>query len=276
MNQIAQTRLIWVLLVVAVIVPLIVPLGLPLGASPEGEAAYGFIDSLPQGSVTIMDIAIAPSNEGELWPMALAVARHHMAKGHKILTVTYVPDGIMYAQRIRDIAEKEYGYKYGTDILILPYRAGGESALAAMAENIRQSFDQDQYGTPLSGMPLWQEVTKIEDVALVSCYTAGDDHLWLARHVWAKHKVPCLGGTTALSAPEAVVYWKNGQLVGLISGVKGAAIYEQKIGKPAAATASMDGQSMGHIYLLLLIILGNVAFWMKKKQTKAAVEGGKA
>lgn len=277
MNQLTQTRLIWIILVVVVILPLIVPLGLPLGASPEGESAYAFIDKIPTGSITIMDIAIAPSNEGELWPMAMAVARHHMAKGHKIITVTYVPDGIMYAQRIRDIAEKEYGYKYGTDILILPYRAGGESALAAMAENIRQSFDRDQYGATLADFPLWQKVTKIEDVALVSCYTAGDDHLWLSRHVWAKHKVPCLGGTIALSAPEAIVYWKNGQLIGLISGVKGAAIYEQKIGKPGAATASMDAQSVGHMYLLVLIILGNVTFWMKKNRPlQPAGEGGKA
>jgi len=208
--------------------------------------------------------------------MALAVARHHMAKKHRIITVTYTPDGVMYAGKIRAIAEQEYGYKYGTDILVLPYRAGGESALAALAENPRQSFEQDQYGTPLAQYPLWQALTKIEDVAVFSCYTAGDDHLWLARHVYAKHKVPCIGGVIALSAPEAIVYWKNGQLVGLISGVKGAAIYEQKIGKPAAATASMDAQSMGHMYLFLLMVLGNVAYWRAKRHPAPQGKGGNA
>lgn len=276
MKQITQTRIIWAILVVVVFVPLLVPLGLPKGTSPEGDSAYNTIDRLPAGSVAIMDLAIAPSNEGELWPMALAIAEHHMSKGHKIITVTFVPDGVMYAQRIREVAEQQRGYKYGADILVLPYRAGGESALAAMAENIRQCYQQDQYGSPLSQYPLWQKVQKIEDVSLVSCYTASDDHLWLARYVWAQHKVPCIGGVIAISAPEAIVYWKNGQLVGLISGVKGAAIYEQKIGKPGAATASMDAQSMGHMYLLLLIILGNIIYWSKKKPVQAAAEGGKA
>ncbi len=276
-----ETRFIWIILTVAVLVPLLVPLGLPVGSSPEGESAYAFIDKMPKGAITIMDLAIAPSSEGELWPMALAIARHHMAKGHRIITVTYVPDGVMYAEKIRAVAEKEYGYKYGTDILVLPYRAGGESALAALAENIRQSFEQDQYKNALAQYPLWQAVQKIEDVALFSCYTAGDDHLWLSRHVWAKHKVPSIGGVIALSAPEAIVYYKNGQLVGLISGIKGAAIYEQKIGKPAAATASMDAQSMGHLYLFFLIVLGNVLFWKAKRWPAArsaapAKEGGNA
>jgi len=262
-----QTHLIWAILVIIVLIPLVRPLGLPIGPSPEGEAGYQFIDNLPGGSIAIMILEIAPSSEGELWPMALAVARHHLMKGHKVITATFVPDGIMYAEMIRKIAESEFGVKYGEDYLLLPYRAGQESALAAMAQDIRAAYTKDQYGRPLSKFPLWKKVQKIEDIALVSCYTAGDDHLWLARHVWGKHKVPCLSGNIALSTPEAIVYWKNGQLVGLISGVKGAAFYEQKIGKPGMATQSMDAQSMGHMYLLTLMIAGNVVFWMQKRKS---------
>ncbi|QUL99422.1 MAG: hypothetical protein IMF26_05095 [Candidatus Fermentithermobacillus carboniphilus] len=264
--QLKQTRVIWLVLVVIVLLPLIKPLGLPLGPSPETEAAYQFIDKLPSRSITIMDLSIAPSSEGELWPMALAIGRHHMAKGHRVIVTTFIPDGVMYAEKLKEVAEKEFGYKYGVDILVLPYRAGGETALVALADNIRQAYDRDQYGRSLSELPMWQDITKIEDIALVSCYTAGDDHLWLARHVWAKHKVPCLGGVIALSAPEAIVYFQNGQLVGLISGVKGAAYYESKIGKPGLAVQSMDAQSLGHAYLLFLMIAGNIVFWTSKRR----------
>jgi hypothetical protein len=264
-----QTHIIWVVLVLVVLLPLMFPLKLPLGPSPEGEAAYEFIDKLPPGSISIMVVETAPSNEGELWPMALAVARHHMEKEHRIIVTTFVPDGVMYAEKIRTMAESEYGYVYGEDLLILPYRAGGETALSSMADDIQAAYEQDQYNTTLAKYPLWADVQSIKDVSVVSCYTAQDDHLWLARHVWAKHQVPCISGNIALSTPEAIVYYKNGQLVGLLSGVKGAAFYEQKLNKPGMATQSMDAQSVGHLYLLLLMIGGNVVYWTQKKNGKS-------
>ncbi|HHW26591.1 MAG TPA: hypothetical protein GXX23_04515 [Firmicutes bacterium] len=275
MQQLKQTHIIWIVLTVAVLLPLIFPLKLPLGPSPEGEAAYSFIDNLPQGSISIMVLETAPSNEGELWPMALAVARHHMEKQHRIIMATFVPDGTMYAEKIRALAESDYGYVYGKDLVILPYRAGGETALASMADNIRAAYQQDHYGTPLTDYPLWADVKSIKDISVISCYTAGDDHLWLARHVWAKYQVPCISGNIALSTPEAIVYFKNGQLVGLISGVKGAAFYEQKINMPGLATQSMDAQSIGHLYLLLLMIGGNIVYWKQKKDGKNGKQGAK-
>ncbi len=262
-----QTHILWILLVAIVLLPLIKPLGLPLGHSPEGEAAYQAVESIPSGSAVIMDLSIAPSSEGELWPMALAIARHHMEKGHHIITTTFSPDGIMYADKIKTVSEEEYGYVYGADLIILPYRAGGETALVAMADDMKKAYDTDYYGAALSSMPLWKSVQNIEGISLVSTYTAGDNHLWLVRHIWAKHGVPCLGGVIALSAPEAIVYFQNGQLTGLISGVKGAAYYETKLGQPGLAVQSMDAQSLGHGYLLVLMILGNIVFWMKKKNT---------
>lgn len=270
-----QTQFIWVVLVLVVLLPLIFPLKLPLGPSPEGEAAYGFIDRLPPGSISVMVLETAPSNEGELWPMALSVARHHMEKGHRIIITTFVPDGVMYAEKIRAMAESEYDYTYGEGLLILPYRAGGETALSAMADDIKAAYQQDQYKTPLANYALWADVNSIKDISVVSCYTAGDDHLWLARHVWAKHQVPCISGNIALSTPEAIVYYKNGQLVGLISGVKGAAFYEQKLNKPGLATQSMDAQSVGHLYLLLLMIGGNVVYWTQKNNGKNGTQGVK-
>ncbi|MGI6642916.1 MAG: hypothetical protein ACOX3V_02735 [Bacillota bacterium] len=268
--KVKETRIIWLILVLVVLLPMIRPLGLPLGPSPEGEAAYETVDSIPQDAITIMDLSIAPSSEGELWPMALAVARHHMSKGHRIIAGTFNPDGIMYAEKIRAVAEQEYGYQYGTDFIILPYRAGNETAVVAMADDLTKAYEVDQYGTPLSDLPMWKDVRGIKDIALVSSYSAFDNHLWLARHVWAKHRVPCLGGVIALSAAEAITYFQNGQLAGVISGVKGAAYYETRIEKPGLAIQSMDAQSMGHGFLLVLMILGNIVFWKNKKDRGAA------
>lgn len=271
MDRMRATHLIWGLLVVVVLVPMVRPIGLPLGESPEGEAAYRFIDKLPPGSIALMIIETSPSAQGELWPMQLAVARHHLSKGHRIVTMSFVPDGVMYAQEMRDILVEETGAEYGDDIIILPYRSGGESALAGIADDIKGSFDEDAYQAPLSSLPLWNEIAKIEDFALVSAYTNGDDHLWLARHVWGKHKVPCVSGNIALSTAEAVTYFRNGQLVGLLAGAKGAAYYEQRIGRPGAATTSMDAQSLGHAFFLVLMLMGNIVSFAGRLQAKRKV-----
>ncbi len=81
MTQITQTRILWVILVFCVLTPMVFPLGLPLGPSPEGDAAYDFIHGLPAGSIAMMVIEVAPSSAGELWPMALAIGRHHLSLG---------------------------------------------------------------------------------------------------------------------------------------------------------------------------------------------------
>jgi hypothetical protein len=55
-----------------------------------------------------------------------------------------------------------------------------------------------------------------------------------------------------------------GQMVGLLGGLKGAAEYEMLIDKPGMGQRGMDAQSVCHLVIILLVIAGNVGYFMRK------------
>ena len=76
----------------------------------------------------------------------------------------------------------------------------------------------------------------------------------------SRYHLPMVAGVTAVSAPEYYPYLQTGQLRGLLGGMAGGAEYEVLVKHPALATRGMDAQSLAHIFIALMIILGNLAF----------------
>ena len=66
-------------------------------------------------------------------------------------------------------------------------------------------------------------------------------------------------------------FWRaldSGQLDGMLTGMKGAAEYEQLTGATGLALPAMAGQSFAHLYIFVLIVLGNIAMftrWMGRR-----------
>jgi hypothetical protein len=60
------------------------------------------------------------------------------------------------------------------------------------------------------------------------------------------------------------------QLIGLIGGLRGAAEYETQVDKPAKATQWMSIQSIVHLTIIVLVILGNVAYFVSRRREIAA------
>ena len=75
-----------------------------------------------------------------------------------------------------------------------------------------------------------------------------------------------------MSAADAYPYLQSGQLTGLLAGMKGGAEYEvlvQKAGYSKAympAVAAMDSQSLAHVVIMLLVIIGNIAYFVTQKE----------
>jgi hypothetical protein len=79
-------------------------------------------------------------------------------------------------------------------------------------------------------------------------------------------------GVTAVSAADAYPFLQSGQLTGLLAGMKGGAEYEILVSKSGyskatmPAVAAMDSQSLAHVVILLLVIIGNIAYFATRKQ----------
>jgi hypothetical protein len=69
-------------------------------------------------------------------------------------------------------------------------------------------------------------------------------------------------------APEAYPYLDSRQLVGMLTGMRGAAEYEQLNHSPSFGVTAMAGQSFAHLCILVLIGLGNLpilaAAWRRR------------
>jgi hypothetical protein len=268
-----DVRILWLLLTVVILVPMARPLGLPLSIGEPAQQSFDFVSALPEGSVVVLCYDIAPSSEAENWPQALAMTKHLMALGHRIVIMTLVPEGVMYADRVATTIAPGLGLTYGEDIVVLPYRAGQESAAAAFGENLRDLYATDHYGTPIDNLPLMADIAGIGDVDLIAAFSAGDTGLWFIRQVGAKFGTPIIVGTVGPGTPLYMVYFSSGQLVGLLNGLAGAAEYELLAKVPGKALAAMDAQSVGHGFFIILMILSNIVYFASRRAVHARGDG---
>jgi len=89
--------------------------------------------------------------------------------------------------------------------------------------------------------------------------------------------IPLSTGCTSIQATDILPYVKNGQIRGILAGMPGAAEYEslveeelQKMDiniKPGKASGMMAAQSIAHVVIVLFIILGNITYYITRKQT---------
>ncbi|MFQ5905459.1 MAG: hypothetical protein ACE5JA_02710, partial [bacterium] len=81
-------------------------------------------------------------------------------------------------------------------------------------------------------------------------------------------------GTTAVSAAQYYPWLQTGQFVGMLGGLKGAAEYErlnEKMGIRQArkrATIGMGSQSIAHLLMIVLIVLGNIAYFLTRSKRR--------
>ena len=76
----------------------------------------------------------------------------------------------------------------------------------------------------------------------------------------------------AVGGPDYIPFYKSKQLIGLSIGMPGSAQYEKLVwnGKPPEgvqllATAAMDVLNIGHLLIILLVVLGNIAFFITRR-----------
>ncbi len=258
---------IYALLMAVVIFPLFKPLQLPLAYSRHTQKAHDIIDSLPEGSYVFHSVAILPAADAELWPQMISLSRHYMEKGLKVLYWSCSQEGHMYAGRILEDIAPLYDYEYGEDLLILPYKAGQESAVLGL-KDFYSTFQTDVYGTPVDDIPMLSDFSGLQDLSLCVVNTGSDDISYFVRHIGPAFDMPIIAAGTAPVLPYVAPYLDSGQVKGAIIGTSGAAEYEMLAGLPGMATGAMDAQQVGHVFIITMIVLGNIGYIFERKSQR--------
>lgn len=213
-------------------------------------AMYEAIEELPPGSVVLVSHDYDPAVAAEMIPQAKAVLHHLMKREVRLINVSLTPEGSRFSKEVVEEVGEAHGYTNGEDYVDLGYVVGAEVGPRSIAEDL----------LGLGGIDFAE---KIEDLALIVELAGGADYLrlWLEQ-VQAPYQVPMVAGVSATVDPFARPYYHNEarrQLLGLISGLVGAAEYERYSGQSGVALPSMDSQSLVHVSIVLLVLVGNVA-----------------
>ncbi len=268
-------RVVFAFIAVVVIVPFFFPLNITGKLTPAAQQVFDAVEEIePNSQPLLISIDFDPQSMPELYPMLLAVLRHAFARDVKVCMMALWVTGVGLGEEGLNTIAPEYGKEYGKDYVYLGWKPGFAAVVLGMGKSIPETFPTDHYGTPLESIPVMQGVRNFNDIPFAISLSAGDPGaltLWIP-YVQSRFGQKLGTGMTAVSAADAYPYLQSGQLTGLLGGMKGAAEYEQMITDAGysdaakTATQAMDSQSMAHLAIILLIVIGNVGFLLMRRR----------
>ena len=264
----------WIYLAVGVTVVLsfLLPSPFPIGITPEARSLFDAVEALPDGSKVMVVYDYYPAAIAECEPIAIAALHHLFRKNCKVVTLSNIPyGGPSMAERVTRVMGDRYGKVYGVDYVNLGYKYGYVAVLSGMGQSIESIFPTDNSGTPLAQLPLMDSVKNYSNVAFVFEIADNATADYWVSIVNAQYGVPMGCGGTAVMAPKFYAYVASGQFVGLLGGMRGAAEYEILIGKEADAVRGMQAQSLVHLLIIAMVVLGNIGFFFSRRRLKRGI-----
>lgn len=260
-------RYIYLLAWIFVLFPLIVPLGLPIPINPEAKKWYDYIEKIPTGSTVIFAPMYGTSGMPELFPMTMAIMHQLWKRDIKIVVVTFWTEGpLVFDILLKQIDPTKYGKVYGKDWIELGYIPGTETAMASLAADIWKATPRDYLqNKPLSEFPMMVNIKTAKDINLIISIETGTPGLpeWLRQ--WnTPFGVPIIVGCIGVSVPGMAPYLSSGQLSALLPGLTSSAEYEILLVRPGLAVAGVDAVSMSHLLVVILVVICNIAFFVKR------------
>jgi hypothetical protein len=173
----------------------------------------------------------------------------------------------------------DYGKKYGIDYVNLGYKIGGEAVIKNIASDILSLYPTDIKGKSIENIPMMKGVNNVEDFDFVFSLSAG----YPGSKEWVQYAtdpkgIPMSTGCTSIQVTDIVPYVENGQIRGILAGMPGAAEYEELVKtelksrglviKSGEATSMMSAQSMAHVVIVLLIIFGNISYYLTRNNKR--------
>jgi len=109
-----------------------------------------------------------------------------------------------------------------------------------------------------------REVRKLSDVSAVVSIADGNLATHWIEYGRARFNVTVAAFVTAVMVTSYDPYVSSGQLHAMVGGLRGAAEYEKLIGIGGAGRRAMLAQAASHLYILGLILAGNVIYFVSR------------
>jgi hypothetical protein len=251
------------------------PLFLPLRITYQTQDFYDRIEEVQPGDVIVISAEVGPGTlkgmDRDWW---ITLTQHLFERGAiKIIFHPTSPSWPGALAPMRLILKLDDWGTYGEDYVFLPYSAGEEVAWAAFAADIHGFFAADAYGTPLSQIPILDDVRTMADVDLAivryGIFTWGE---MFFRQWSAKYGVD----TLAMAAFSTLAsFYGSKEEGGLVQGnldlSRGWAEYEFLRKYPGEHFIILDVRNVTTTLTIALVIAGNISYWIMRNRVG---EGG--
>lgn len=270
-------RIVFGLLLVSILVPLLFSVKSRFYVDSATQRIFDYVDRIePNGRPLMISFDYDPQVAAELDPMARAVLRHCFARNVKVVGLSLAPQGDAIGEGIMTQVAREYGKKHGVDYSYFGYRPGLTIIILQMGVNIKKALPLDYYQVPFDSLPMMANIHNYDDIALVLSLAGSTYPVTWMIYGGTKFKVKIAAGQTAVMAPDNYPFLQTGQFIGQLGGMKGGAEYEQLImdagycKKPDKASKAMNAIAYSHLLIILLIVLGNIGYFISRKLEKSS------
>jgi len=272
-------RFVFLGMAIAILLPMVVPIAFPFQIDERVQSLYDEVEDLPAGSTVLLSADFDPGSRPELEPFMRANLHHLFRKDVKVVMVTLWETAPPLVGPLLEEVAQQYDLTYGVDYADLGFKPGLELAIKAIGANLPKSFPSDARGNPVEELPIMAGKQQAKDFPLLVLVSAGfPGTREYVLQIQGQYSLDMISACTAVSAPDYVPFYKGNQLLGLVGGMPGAAQYERLVwpdGPPEdvvlLATPAVNVLNLGHIYIIALIVLGNVAWALTRTR-----DGGRA
>jgi len=261
-------RIIFTVVMVAIAIPIIFPLNLPVFITKEVRGVYDEIEKLPPGSAVMFVFDYEPAATPEMDPMAIAMLRQCFRKNLRVIATTLYTSGSGIAEKWLTTIGKEYKKVPGKDYIHLGYKSGTYAVVIGLGVDLKQTFPKDYYGNSTDTLEGLKDIKSLKDIQyLVVLHDDATIFTWIT-YGYERYGIPIGAGCTAVMAPGNYPSLNAGQITGIIGGLKGASEYEKLEGYRGTGSEGMDSQSVIHIFIIGLIVFGNITYFTLRRKKK--------
>ena len=230
--QSLDRRWIYIVVALAIIIPLMIPYNSDNVTSPSTENLYQMIDSFAdrEDRAILLSFMHDASTMPELYPMEIAIIRHCFERNIKVFALTFLTSGAPIIDYAFNSVKEEYpDIKSGVDYCNFGYKPQAMAVVLGMGDNIANTINTDAEGRKLESLPIMKGITNYNEMNLVVEFSGSTPGTYWIFYARPKFGVNVALGVTAVMAADQYPYLQSGQLIGMLTGLKGAAEYEKLV-----------------------------------------------
>ncbi|MCX6344548.1 MAG: hypothetical protein NT018_05670 [Armatimonadetes bacterium] len=275
--QTMDRRWIYLFVAIACTIPFIRPVDIDVYVSPETQAYYDAVQSVPKDKIVLVDSPWGPGSVGENKGQTEALFEHLLRNRQKF--VVFALDGDALAPSYTDDIIKKLiashpefkDIEYGVDWVNLGITKGGAFAMQLFAKDFKKQFEKDVKGHYTTDIPITKNLNNINDVGLLTStnYWPSEDYIGFIHEVYGTKLVFGGGG---ISSTTIYRYMPSGQVAGFLVGARGGAEYDKLLHPNSITDRKNYGSKLilplayGHLVIIFAIVLGNIGYFAAKRK----------